>query len=78
MKLRRLGTSDLQISPLGLGCWQFSEGKGLGGSYWEALPVATVEHIVQAWLDGGMNWFDTAEAYGEGRSEQVLSAALRA
>ncbi len=78
MKLRRLGTSDLRISPLGLGCWQFSEGQGLGGAYWEALPVATVEHIVQAWLDAGMNWFDTAEAYGDGRSEQMLSAALRA
>ena len=78
MKLRRLGNSDIHISPLGLGCWQFSESKGLAGSYWEALPVATVEHIVQAWLDGGMNWFDTAEAYGDGRSEQVLSAALRA
>ena len=78
MKRRPLGTSDIQISPLGLGCWQFSESKGLGGSYWEALPRETVDEIVRIWLDGDMNWFDTAEAYGEGKSEEALARALRA
>jgi aryl-alcohol dehydrogenase-like predicted oxidoreductase len=76
VKLRRLGRSDIELSPVGLGCWQFSEGFGLAGGFWEALPADTVQEIVDASLGGGINWFDTAEAYGNGRSEKALSAAL--
>src|SRR5689334_19654529 len=73
---RRLGRSDIEISAIGLGCWQFSEGSGLAGGFWEALPTQTVEEIVDASLRGGINWFDTAEAYGDGRSERALASAL--
>ncbi|WP_375767941.1 aldo/keto reductase [Archangium gephyra] len=73
---RRLGRSDIEISAIGLGCWQFSEGSGLAGGFWEALPTPTVEEIVDASLRGGINWFDTAEAYGDGRSERALANAL--
>lgn len=76
MKLRKLGRSDIEISPLGLGCWQFSAGVGLVGGFWEALPPPVIEEIIDASLQGGINWFDTAEAYGNGRSEQALAAAL--
>jgi aryl-alcohol dehydrogenase-like predicted oxidoreductase len=76
MTLRRLGRSDIEISALGLGCWQFSEGAGMVGGFWEALPADTVQAIVEASLRGGINWFDTAEVYGQGRSEQVLAATL--
>jgi aryl-alcohol dehydrogenase-like predicted oxidoreductase len=76
VKLRRLGRSDIEISPVGLGCWQFSAGAGFIGGFWEALPSPVVEEIVDASLQGGINWFDTAEAYGGGRSEQALAAAL--
>ncbi|WP_232293293.1 aldo/keto reductase [Stigmatella aurantiaca] len=76
MKLRKLGRSDIEISPIGLGCWQFSDGAGMVGGFWEALPSGTVQDIVDASLRGGINWFDTAEVYGQGRSEQVLSATL--
>jgi len=76
--LRRLGRSDLEISPIGLGCWQFSEGKGLVGGYWPALPADVTREIVATTLAAGINWFDTAEAYGEGRSEHALAKALRA
>ncbi|HEX8435864.1 aldo/keto reductase [Archangium sp.] len=76
MKLRRLGRSDIEISAVGLGCWQFSEGFGLAGGFWEALPAETVQEIIDASLLGGINWFDTAEAYGNGRSERALAAAL--
>lgn len=77
MELRRLGRSEIQISAIGLGCWQFSEGFGLVGGFWEALPPATVREIVDASLQGGINWFDTAEAYGHGRSERALASALQ-
>jgi aryl-alcohol dehydrogenase-like predicted oxidoreductase len=76
MQRRRLGRSDIEISTVGLGCWQFSEGFGLAGGFWEALPAETVQEIVDASLRGGINWFDTAEAYGKGRSERALAGAL--
>jgi aryl-alcohol dehydrogenase-like predicted oxidoreductase len=75
--LRRLGPSDLMVSPIGLGCWQFSQGRGLGGGYWSVLSDEEIRDIVQASLQGGINWFDTAESYGGGRSEQLLARALK-
>jgi len=77
LPLRRLGTSDARISALGLGCWQFSQGRGLGGGFWSNVPDSEVEGIVRASLEGGINWFDTAEAYGGGQSERALSSALQ-
>lgn len=73
---RNLGYSDLALSAIGLGCWQFSEGRGLVGSFWNALPQDTANEIVAASLAGGINWFDTAEVYGNGRSEAALARAL--
>ncbi len=78
MENRRLGRSSIFISPIGLGCWQFSEGHGLAGGYWPALAQETVNQIVAASLAGGINWFDTAEVYGRGRSEKALAKALTA
>ena len=76
MELRRLGKSEVQISAVGLGCWQFSEGFGVTGGFWDALPADTVQEIVDASMKGGVNWFDTAEIYGRGRSERALAGAL--
>ena len=75
--LRKLGQTSIEISALGLGAWQFSGGRGLIGGYWEALDEATTRAIVEAAVAGGINWFDTAEAYGGGESERNLSRALR-
>jgi len=74
--MRRLGGSDLLVSPLGLGCWQFSGGQGLVGRFWEALGQEEVSAVVRVALEGGVNWFDTAEAYGNGTSEEALASAL--
>ena len=74
--LRQLGKSDLMVSPIGLGCWQFSRGKGLGGNYWPVLQYEEIRDIVNVSLEGGINWFDTAEGYGSGESERALKAAL--
>ncbi|AOM84299.1 aldo/keto reductase [Salisediminibacterium beveridgei] len=73
---RQLGQSDVHISPIGLGCWQFSKGNGLVGKFWPAMEQEAMNQIVQESLDGGVNWFDTAEVYGKGDSERALSEAL--
>jgi aryl-alcohol dehydrogenase-like predicted oxidoreductase len=73
---RRLGRSDVEVSSIGLGCWQFASGVGIGGMYWDPVPQDTVDGIVSASLKGGIDWFDTAEIYGNGHSERSLAEAL--
>jgi aryl-alcohol dehydrogenase-like predicted oxidoreductase len=75
---RRLGKSEIEITPIGLGTWQFSKGKGLVGGFWQDLDEGVTTSVVKAALDGGIDWFDTAEIYGHGASERSLAAALSA
>jgi len=74
--LRRLGNSDLRVSPIGLGCLQFSRGKGISGVMWPSLSRTEINDIVRASRKEGINWFDTAELYGWGESERALSHSL--
>lgn len=77
MNKRTLGNSSVEVTPIGLGAWQFSEGKGFHGLFWKGLtPDETVE-VVKASLSGGVNWIDTAEIYGNGRSERGVSHSLQ-
>jgi aryl-alcohol dehydrogenase-like predicted oxidoreductase len=78
MTLRRLGASNLMVSPIGLGCWQFSQGHGLGGKFWATMTDDEIREVVRISLEGGISWFDTAEAYGWGASERALARALKA
>ena len=75
--LRTLGKSDLHVTPIGLGCWQFSKRNNLAGKFWPKLDDKVIRDIVQSSLDLGVNWFDTAEVYGSGASELALSDALQ-
>jgi aryl-alcohol dehydrogenase-like predicted oxidoreductase len=74
---RRLGATAMMVSPVGLGCWQFSKGQGIFATYWAVLDDDEIRRILDAALAGGVNWFDTAESYGEGASEKALSLGLR-
>lgn len=75
--LRKLGYSELMVSPIGLGCWQFSKRRGLSGKYWGILADNEISKIVHESFIRGINWFDTAEVYGWGESERALSGALK-
>jgi aryl-alcohol dehydrogenase-like predicted oxidoreductase len=75
MKTKKLGNSDLFITPIGFGAW------AIGGSGWEfgwgeQDDKASVAAIHRA-LDLGVNWIDTAAVYGTGHSEEVVAFALR-
>jgi len=71
-----LGRTGIEVTRLGLGCWQFSGNQGLG-TFWRPLEQPSMTDIVDASLRAGINWFDTAEIYGWGKSEKALSSALR-
>lgn len=77
VETRRLGGTDIAITPIGLGCMQFA-GRGLAARFYRPVPQGTVTDTVRAALDGGIGWFDTAEMYGRGESERALSSALAA
>jgi len=68
-----LGKSDLKVSTLGLGTWQFgTEGWGFGADFTEEEALATVDKA----LELGINLLDTAEVYGDGRSEEIVGKAI--
>lgn len=72
--MAQLGTDGPTISVLGLGAWAIGGGWEFGwGPQDDAESVAAIEHAV----DLGVNWVDTAAAYGWGHSEEVVGRALR-
>jgi len=75
---RRLGKSEIEVTPIGLGVMQFSRGGGLFGMLFPVLSQEEKNTILKTALDGGINWFDTAELYGFGQSERGLAAGLKA
>lgn len=75
-QFRKLGHSDLEVSPIGVGVIQFAGGSGALQNLIPAIPEKDRIEIVKKALEGGINWFDTAELYGAGRSEKYLAEAL--
>ncbi len=71
MEYRPFGQTDLQVSAIGIGCWE------IGGGY-GAIEAEEFRSAVARALDVGINCFDTAEAYGFGASERELGKALGA
>jgi aryl-alcohol dehydrogenase-like predicted oxidoreductase len=74
MEKRKLGNSDLHLTPIGIGAW------AMGGGGWQFAwgPQDDAESIaaIHAALDRGLNWIDTAPIYGLGHAEEVVAQAL--
>ncbi|MCJ7657582.1 MAG: aldo/keto reductase [Anaerolineales bacterium] len=77
IETRQLGRTGIPITPIGLGVMQFAGGKGVFKFMFPDISQAEMNAIIQAALAGGINWFDTAEMYGMGKSEQGLANALK-
>jgi len=71
MNLRPFGNTGMNVSEIGLGAWQ------LANPDWRLSDTSEALRIVQASLDAGCNFFDTAPGYGYGRSEELLGKALK-
>jgi len=69
MHYRRVGRSGLQVSALSLGSWV---------TYHNQVNVSAAREMLAAALDAGVNFFDNAEAYAGGKSEEVMGKALKA
>ena len=70
VEYRRLGKTGWQVSAISMGCW------GIGG-HWGPVEEAEAIRTIHAALDLGINFFDTADAYGSGVSEELVGKALR-
>jgi len=70
MKKRKFGKTEEMISEVGLGTWQL-------GSWWGEVDDPTGREIMKTAVDGGVNFFDTADVYGEGLSEGRIGKFLK-
>ena len=71
MLYRKLGSSGLVVSVVGVGTWQF------GGEWGKSFSTADVDAILGAALDEGINLVDTAECYGDHLSERLIGERIR-
>jgi len=71
MKQRSFNHAGVMVSEIGLGCWQ------LGGADWGKIDDKLAFDILGAAVDSGVNFFDTADVYGSGRSETLIGQFLK-
>ena len=78
MEKRMLGRTGIAVTDVGLGCWQiggvsFRDGSPSG---WSGVTTSeSIEMLKEAWNEG-VNFFDTADAYGRGKSEVLVGMGL--
>ena len=74
MQMKNLGRSGLKVSELCLGCMSFGD-PARGGHPW-TLPQGQSEPLLRAAVEAGINFFDTANVYSDGASEEILGDTL--
>lgn len=72
MQYRKLGQADIDVSVIAMGCWGIG-----GGAMWGTVDDDESVATIHAALDSGINFFDTAEVYGSGHSEEVMGRAFK-
>jgi aryl-alcohol dehydrogenase-like predicted oxidoreductase len=70
MKYRRLGKTGFDVSEVSLGTWQI-------GASWGSVSEKDSIELLNTAIDNGINFFDTADVYGDGRSERLIAQVLR-
>lgn len=76
---RTVGKSGIKVSPMGLGCWAIGglfKMDGMHDGYGQVEDAVSIKAIQRA-IDMGITFFDTADCYGTGHSEEVLGKALK-
>jgi aryl-alcohol dehydrogenase-like predicted oxidoreductase len=78
MRYRKFGSTDLMVSETGFGAWAIGGDAMIGNTAigWGPANDATSVQAIEAALDAGINFFDTADIYGLGHSEELLGKAL--
>ena len=70
MKYREFSDLGWKVSEIGIGCWAI-------GSEWGNVSENDATEALYASLDNGINFFDTADVYGDGRSEKIIGEVLK-
>ncbi len=70
MKYREFSDLGWKVSEIGIGCWAI-------GSEWGDVSVEDAKEALYTSIDNGINFFDTADVYGDGRSEKIISEVLK-
>ena len=69
MRNRKFGSLDWQVSEIGLGCWQI-------GADWGKVNDDKAYEVLKSSFENGVNFFDTADVYGDGRSEKFVGSFI--
>ena len=79
MKTRRLGTSEIEVSEISLGCWTMGGLNWVDGrpNGWANVDEEEVCAAIKRAVDAGVNHFDNADVYGNGRAERMLARCLK-
>ena len=70
MKFRKFGSLDWKISEIGLGCWQI-------GADWGNVSEDKAIEVLKSSFENGVNFYDTADVYGDGRSEKLVGKFIK-
>ena len=79
MEYRSLGKSDVKVSEMSLGCWTMGGLNFIGNKAtgWANVDEEEISQAIKLAVDNGVNHFDNADVYGNGRAEQMLARILR-
>ncbi|HEX6230696.1 MAG TPA: aldo/keto reductase [Actinomycetota bacterium] len=72
MRTQRLGSRGPELSVIGYGAWE----AGAGSEWGDPPPPERIVEAIRTVFDAGIDWIDTAEVYGDGRSEELVALAV--